>query len=129
MIGYTPFLGQVRLVHLGQEELARIPNFRPREEVLRFIEDAERRLQGRPDCDPDGTAMAIIARLKTWAQTAPEGSSHIAAPGTPEYDVMQAVEDCMARLPAPEAPSTPIWVWAIGGLAAAGLIAFAATRE
>lgn len=104
---------------------------RPREDVLRDVQDLENRLLGRPDCDAGGAAMAVIARVKTWVQTAPEGSSYIAEPGTPEYGILKAAADCMARLPEASAIGPlgiPTLGWVVGGLAAVGLLAFVATK-
>lgn len=89
-------------------------------------------LEKRPDC-----ANPMTEALRKFSETANEPDFLPFGPSQ-DADVKKA-EECLKRAPAPAvrpgpapsrapAPSVPTWAWAVGGLAAVGVIVFVVTR-
>lgn len=133
MIGYAPFLGQVRLVRrprLGQDEVP----MRSRAEWIQMVGLVEGLVSARPECDPDGRMGSIMERLVTWLN-GPPAEGEIFTLTDEEEAVQKNFNECIRSAPATvpvgaPAPSEgiPTWAWVVGGLAAVSLVAFLATR-
>lgn len=138
MMGYVPFLGQVRLVtrfRLGQEG-----PLRTRTEWIQLLSQRQGLLAGRPECDPAGEYKKVVERAITWINSEP-GEGEFFTPSDEEKIVEKAFLECALRSPSTPTPqagpvtvkpyeeaAVPTWAWIGGGVAAAALIALLATR-
>lgn len=141
LMGYAPYLGQVRLrTQLSQEEIPKISL----EELKIIFHNNKEMLRARPDCDPSGIIRAVLARQEAWINSNPQVGMKFMT--SPEEDAaLAAANECMQQpgpqtttgpatapvtgqiLTQPPSEGVPTWAYVAGGLAAVGLVALLAS--
>jgi hypothetical protein len=130
MIGYAPFLGQVRLIPregLGQAEVEI-----PADDVFGLDATIRSIIQSAPECvTASGQVMENIG-FKIGRATRDGTSARLTQEEMAIIRNMEACWEANSGKPPPVITSTaeglPTWAYVVGGLAAVGLVAYVATR-
>lgn len=139
MIGYAPFLGQVRLVRLGQATLSDEEVKRETDQTTERISLFRQRIQTtnmRP-----GVRQAFVDKLNSCEMWLPEARTREEFDGintcidevaealaSPLLPLLVTREEAEGRI-FPPAAGIPTWAKVVGGLAAAGVVGWLVLRK